>query len=104
MPSRHRAYPGGSAPGGSSAEHARDAPPAGGWIRGWWRVYLVTLTADAATVETGLAAQSAPRTDLAVFWSDLPPKERTLLDILGVTAARYPHATASDDGQTTLTY
>lgn len=60
----------------------------------------VTVT----TVTTTIPMITARPTARALFWSDLAPSERTLLDILGDTIARHPNATAVDDGTRTLTY
>ncbi|MEV4732635.1 Pls/PosA family non-ribosomal peptide synthetase [Saccharopolyspora sp. NPDC049426] len=40
----------------------------------------------------------------AVYWSGFAPDQRTLVDVLAATAARYPDAPAIDDGTTALTY
>src|SRR5262245_61647215 len=40
----------------------------------------------------------------AVYASESPAAERTLLDILHATVARHPHAAAIDDGARTVTY
>jgi non-ribosomal peptide synthetase-like protein len=42
--------------------------------------------------------------DWAVFTSEPPATERTLLDILAATIARHPHAPAIDDGARVVTY
>jgi non-ribosomal peptide synthetase-like protein len=60
----------------------------------------VTLAADtAAPSDVGPS-----RFARALFWSDLAPIERTLLDILGETTSRHPYAPAIDDGETVLSY
>jgi non-ribosomal peptide synthetase-like protein len=73
----------------------------------------VTVTVDRAPVGTVVAttavvipatpipARPSPR---ALFWSDIAPSERTLLDILNATTSRHPHAAALDDGDRPLTY
>jgi non-ribosomal peptide synthetase-like protein len=66
----------------------------------------VTLTADSHLVGASATASDIgpSRFARALFWSDLAPIERTLLDILGETTTRYPHALAIDDGETVLSY
>ncbi|WP_199434883.1 Pls/PosA family non-ribosomal peptide synthetase [Qaidamihabitans albus] len=59
----------------------------------------MTLAIDRAAVPA-----PTPAIDRALFWSGLAPSERTLLDILADTAARYPNAAAIDDGAVVLSY
>ena len=60
----------------------------------------VTIT----TVTTNIPMITARPTARALFWSDVAPSERTLLDILGATTVLHPNAPAVDDGTRTLTY
>jgi non-ribosomal peptide synthetase-like protein len=60
-------------------------------------VTVTTLTTTTPTITVRPPAR-------ALFWSDLAPSERTLLDILGDTTVRHPNATALDDGTHALTY
>lgn len=57
-------------------------------------------------VEPDYASDSTitPSTERALYWSGVAPAQRTLLDILGDTAARHPGAPAIDDGSAVLTY
>jgi non-ribosomal peptide synthetase-like protein len=41
---------------------------------------------------------------LAVYHTEIPPAERTLLDILTATVHRHPHAAAIDDGRRVVSY
>ncbi|SFB23257.1 non-ribosomal peptide synthetase terminal domain of unknown function [Amycolatopsis marina] len=61
----------------------------------------MTLVAEP---EFAPATTLVPSTDRALYWSGIAPAQRTLLDILGATAARWPGAAAIDDGTTVLTY
>ena len=56
-------------------------------------------------VEPDYASDSTitPTTERALYWSGVAPAQRTLLDILGDTAARHPGAPAIDDGSAVLT-
>ncbi|HEY1574516.1 MAG TPA: Pls/PosA family non-ribosomal peptide synthetase [Pseudonocardiaceae bacterium] len=62
------------------------------------------MTADRALLGTVATAAPARPSARALFWSDLAPSERTLLDIVDTTAVRYPNTAALDDGTRTLTY
>ncbi|HEX5117399.1 MAG TPA: Pls/PosA family non-ribosomal peptide synthetase [Pseudonocardiaceae bacterium] len=64
----------------------------------------MTVTADSSLVGTVVAPARTRSSARALFWSDLAPSERTLLDVVDATAVRYPNATALDDGTRTLTY
>jgi non-ribosomal peptide synthetase-like protein len=70
--------------------------------------FPVTATVDRSLTSTAVAGipvvaptRPSPR---ALFWSDLAPSERTLLDIVAETTIRHPNAAALDDGERTLTY
>lgn len=66
----------------------------------------MTVTADRAPAGTIVAPTPVPArpAQRALFWSDLAPSERTLLDILGETTAAFPQAPAIDDGERAITY
>jgi len=55
---------------------------------------------DSRIFEPAGSTSTAP----AVFGSDPPAPERTLLDILDSTATRWPNAAAIDDGRATISY
>ncbi|HEX5407510.1 MAG TPA: amino acid adenylation domain-containing protein, partial [Pseudonocardiaceae bacterium] len=66
----------------------------------------MTVTADRSPFGAVLATspvQVRPSAR-ALFWSDLAPSERTLLDVFAETAAHQANAAAIDDGKRTLTY
>ena len=56
------------------------------------------LADDRRVREPRTVNSGARATNLAVYASEDPPPERTLIDILNATVARHPHAAAIDDG------